>query len=178
MSEPLDPIRYPIGRFAMPEAVTPEARAAWVQRLDRLPARLRLAVAGLDEAQLGTPYRDGGWTVRQVVHHVADAHAHLALRVRFALAEDAPTVQPFDEDAWAVLPDAAAPVSMSLAQLNGTHARLAWLLRTLSDADWQRTVFHPVRNAHLTVEWMAGMYAWHGDHHAAQIEGLRARRGW
>ncbi|MCA0267673.1 MAG: putative metal-dependent hydrolase [Bacteroidetes bacterium] len=174
----LDPIRFPIGRFEMPEVVTGDVRAGWIQRLDRLPARLRLAVAGLNEAQLDTPYREGGWTARQVVHHIADAHAHLSNRVRHALTEDVPTILPFEENDWAELPDArTAPVSMSLAVLNGTHARLAALLRTLDDDQWQRSIYHPARQAHLTVEWMAGMYAWHGDHHTAQIEAFRKRSG-
>lgn len=175
----LDPVRYPIGRFTMPEALSVAERAAWVQRFDRLPPRLRLAVAGLDDERLDTPYREGGWTVRQVVHHLADAHEHLGIRIRLILTEDAPTLRPFEENDWAELPDArTAPVAPSLAILNGVHARLALLLRTLSDADWARTGYHPARDAHLSVAWMVGMYTWHGDHHAAQIEALRRRMGW
>lgn len=175
----LDPVRYPIGVFALPEPVTAAHRAGWTRALADLPARLRQSVAGLDDAQLDTPYREGGWTVRQVVHHVADAHQNLSIRFRLALTEDGPTVRPFDENTWAELPDARTfPTEASLAVVDGLHARLAALLGTLGEAEWARTFYHPVQQKHLRLDEIAGRYAWHGDHHAAQIEALRGRMGW
>ena len=176
---PADPVRYPIGPFVLPDPVTPAHRAAWGKAVTFLPARLRLAAAGLGDAQLDTPYREGGWTLRQVVHHVADAHPVLAARIRQALAEDRPAVTPFDETAWAALPDARVlPVEPSIAVVDGVHTRLSALLETLDEAAWERAFYHAGQGRWLTVEEAVGRLAWHGDHHVGQIVGHRRRQKW
>jgi hypothetical protein len=146
--------------------------------LGELPQDLRSAVDGLEDAQLDTPYREGGWTVRQVVHHVADSHMNCYLRIKFALTEAAPTIMPYDENAWAALHDGAdAPVEWSLALVEALHARLLMLLQSLSSTAWQRTFVHP-ENGPLKLETVALLYAWHSKHHVAHITALRAAKGW
>jgi hypothetical protein len=173
-----DDLRYPIGKFHLEGAITPERLAEWIGQIAEAPARLREAVAGLDEGQLDTPYRPGGWTVRQVVHHLPDSHLNSYTRFRLALTEDEPTIKPYDEVRWAELPDArTAPPEPSLALLEGLHQRWVLLLQSLTDADWGRRFVHPelgVRTLRQTV----AMYAWHGRHHVAHITSLRRRQGW
>lgn len=174
---PVDP-RYPIGRFERPAALTRADVLAAVDALEAAPAALRAAVAGLDDAQLDTPYREGGWTVRQLVHHVADSHAHMALRIRFALTQDAPTIMAYDENAWVALADATAgAVEPSLRMLEGTHARLVTLLRALPSEALARTYVHPERGP-MRLDLTAALYAWHGRHHVAHVTALRERMGW
>ena len=171
--------RYPIGHFEVPGSITTAHRDGWVGRIAAQPERLRRAVAGLTNAQLDTPYRDGGWTVRQVVHHVADSHLNAYTRLRLALTEDAPTIKPYDEARWAALEDARhMPPGPSLSLLDGLHARWTALLETLGEAEWARTFVHPALGRAMALDEAAGMYAWHGDHHAAHIESLRERKGW
>ncbi len=173
----LDP-RYPVGHHVRPDTVALNARNAAVQDLALLPQRLRAAVAGLTEAQLDTSYRDGGWTVRQVVHHVADSHLNAVMRVRFALTEDEPTVKPYDEAAWARLADASTgPVEWSLGVLHGLHARWTELLARLTEEQWQRAFVHPV-NGRTPLDQATLLYAWHSRHHTAHITQLRAAHGW
>lgn len=173
----LDELRYPVGRFRPPDARTPGVRAAHMETLRRLPERLRAAVAGLSEAQLDTPYREGGWTVRQVVHHLADSHANAYVRFKLALTEDWPTVKPYDEAAWARLPDSRLPLDSSLAVLDGVHRRLAALLESMSEADFQRGLNHP-EMGRMTLAAKLAMYDWHARHHTAHITTLRSRMGW
>lgn len=171
-------LRYPIGRLTRAETVTPELRNKWIETLSGQPERLRTAVAGLSDAQLDTPYREGGWTVRQVVHHIADTNTVLAVRMRLVAAETNPPLQPFDENLWAELPDArTGPVEPSLVLLDGLHARLTMLLRQLSDGEWARTGQHPVTGPNR-LDRMVEMYTWHGDHHIAHITSLRERENW
>ncbi len=147
-------------------------------QLGELPQNLRFAVRKLNNAKLDTPYREGGWTVRQVVHHVADSHMNCYLRVKFALTEHDPTIMPYDEDLWAHLHDAeCAPVEWSLDLLEALHARLLMLLRSLKKDQWQRAFVHP-ENGRMTLETVALSYAWHSRHHVAHITALRAARGW
>ncbi len=171
--------RYPVGRFTAPVSLDATGRRAAITVLEELPDRLAAAVDGLDEAQLDTPYREGGWTVRQVVHHVADSHVNAAVRVRLALTEDTPTIRPYEEKRWAELPDARTlPVAPSLELLRGLHARWVALLASLDEAGWQRTLVHPEYDAPLTIWSITALYDWHSRHHVAHVTHLRAREGW
>lgn len=172
-----DELRYPVGRFAAPAASTPELRAAQIDTLRRLPERLREAVRGLDDAQLDTPYREGGWTVRQVVHHLADSHANSYVRFKLALTEDWPTIKPYDEAAWARLADSHLSIDLSLSFIDGMHARWAALLATLSDQDFERGFNHPEMGRQTLARSLA-LYEWHARHHTAHITALRQRLGW
>lgn len=173
MSDP----RYPIGEFRYSRPPGVAQRVTLIAQIEEAPARLRAAVAGLDAAQLATPYRDGGWTLRQVVHHVPDSHMNSYVRFRLALTEEEPSIRTYDEARWAELEDAAhGPLELSLRLLDALHARWVTLLRSLSEADWKRRLRHPERGL-LDLEHMLALYAWHGRHHVAQIDGLRERRG-
>jgi hypothetical protein len=175
MSDP----RYPIGPFVEPAAYSPASRAAALADLAALPGALRAAVAGLDDAQLDTPYRDGGWTLRQVVHHLPDSHLNGYARQKLAVTESEPTIRPYDENLWSVLGDAReAPPELSLALVDALHRRWVAFLRTLAPTDFARGYVHPQMNRRLSVDWSVAQYAWHGRHHVAQITALRAARGW
>jgi uncharacterized damage-inducible protein DinB len=173
-------LRYPIGHFEAPSHVTAGHRAAAIEAIAAAPAALRAAVSGLDAAQLDTPYRPDGWTVRQVVHHLADSHVNSYVRFRLALTESEPTIKPYDEAKWAELPDARGPlVAESLTLLTALHARWVALLRAMAPGDFARTLVHPERpGAPMTLDTMLALYAWHGRHHVAHIAALRERRGW
>ena len=173
----LDDLRYPIGRFARRPASLPGIRAAQIQTLRLLPERLRAAVAGLNDAQLDTPYREGGWTVRQVVHHLADSHAMAYIRFKLALTEDWPTIKPYDEAAWAKLPDSRLPVDGSLALIEALHGRWVALLEAMTEEDFARATTTPSMAASDLARMLA-MYEWHSRHHTAHITSLRARQGW
>jgi DinB superfamily len=172
----VDP-RYPIGKFKRPEQVTLHKRMAAIATLAEMPEKLRAALDGLGRDQLDTPYREGGWTVRQLVHHIADSHINAFIRVRLALTEDWPTIVTYDEKAWAVLHDSAAPVGWSVALLESLHARWVMLLESLTDEQWQRGFKHP-EHGESTVEMVTLTYAWHSLHHIAHITRLREREGW
>jgi len=171
-------LSYPIGKFDFSEAVSPESRPLLIDQIAAAPAAFRQAVQGLTDAQLDTPYRPGGWTVRQVVHHVADSHANSYIRFRLALTEPDPPVKGYDQTAWAELPDAvAAPVAYSLALLENLHLRWVDLLRSMSDAQFGRTFRHSELGS-VRLDTNLALYAWHGRHHAAHITALRERNGW
>jgi uncharacterized damage-inducible protein DinB len=173
----LDP-RFPIGPYASAGNIAAAERIHAIATLAELPGRLRDAVAGLDDGQLDTPYREGGWTLRQVAHHVADSHMNAFLRARMALTEEWPTVLPYDEKAWAMLEDStAAPVGWSLDLIEGLHARWVRLLESLSADEWQRGFKHP-KMGPMTVEAATLLYAWHSRHHVAHITHLRKKKGW
>ena len=173
----LDP-RYPIGSFQLPVASSPAMRAAQIETLRRLPERLRAAVSGLSEAQLDTPYRESGWTVRQVVHHLADSHANSYMRFKLALTEDCPTIKAYDEAAWAKLADSRLlPIDGSLAFLDALHARWVWLLEQMTEEEFARGYVHP-ENGRQSLAHALAIYDWHSRHHVAHITGLRARMGW
>lgn len=174
----LESLQYPIGRFFAPTIVTASDRAKWLQAITDAPGQLRAAAAGLSGQQLDTRYRPSGWTVRQVIHHVADSHLIIYTRTKLALTEDHPTIRPYNENLWAGLPDAnSAPVGMSLDLLDALHRRWTALLGSLSPRDWQRGYFHP-ESGDMTLERVLAMYAWHGRHHTAHITSLREREGW
>src|SRR5712692_1993934 len=162
----MDP-RYPIGKFEMPKEVTPARRQQAIGEIAATPAKLRAAVKGLNDAQLDTPYREGGWTVRQVVHHVPDSHLNAYCRFKLALTEAHPTIRPYDEARWAELSDSRdTPVETSLAMLESLHDRWTRLLRAMSDANFRRTLNHPESGV-MTLDALLGLYGWHGRHHVA-----------
>jgi uncharacterized damage-inducible protein DinB len=171
-------LRYPIGNFSYDGAMTDARRAACVTRIAAAPAALRAAVAGLSDAQLDTPYRPGGWTVRQVVHHVPESHMNAYVRFKLALTEDSPVIKTYEEAEWARLADVRqTPIEVSLTLLDALHARWLPVLRSLDDAQWQRTFRHPEWGA-IRIDQTLGLYAWHGRHHVAHVTGLRERQGW
>jgi len=171
-------LRYPIGRYQPPAAITAEHRHEWIHTLAHTPAKLRAAVDELGREQLDTPYRPGGWTIRQVVHHLPDSHMNAYVRFRLALTEDEPVIKPYHEHLWAELADAkAAPIGASLELFDGLHRRWVALLSALTPEQFQRTFRHPEIGVH-NLEWTLGMYAWHCGHHLAHIERLRERMGW
>lgn len=173
-----DDLRYPTGRFTFNPNVTPATRRAAIDAIRRAPAALRAAVEGLTDAQLDTPYRPGGWTVRQLVHHVPESHMNAFVRFKLALTEDNPTIKTYEESAWVGLRDVPkAPIATSLALLDALHERWVILLETLNDADWTRPLHHP-ESGRMTVDALLQLYAWHGAHHAAHVTALRTRSGW
>lgn len=171
-------LRYPIGKAETPRDLDPGQRRELISRIERTPDRLREAVAGLNAEQLDTPYRPGGWTVRQLVHHVPDSHLNAYTRVKLALTEDEPAIKTYDEGRWAELPDSrSVPVEVSLALLENLHRRWVALLRALPPAGFQKTLRHP-ELGQMTLDQVLGLYAWHGDHHVAHVTSLRQRMGW
>ncbi len=173
----IDDLRYPIGKFHPSTTVSQEDRRFAVMTLAEMPEALREALRGLDADQINTPYRPDGWTVRQLVHHVADSHMTAFLRVRRALTEDVPTVMGYNEKAFALLPDVAAPAEWSLELTEAVHARWVMMLQALDDAQWQRQFKHTERGL-STIEAATLLYAWHSRHHVAHITQLRKRQGW
>jgi len=170
--------RYPVGKFQPPAELTPELRASAIATIAELPENLRNAVAGLSTEQIDTPYREGGWTVRQLVHHIADSHAQAFMRMRLALTEDGPTVFGYSEKLWAELHDSlTAPVEWSLEMMEGTHARWVMLLQSLDEAQWKRGYKHAERGP-MVIENATMLYAWHCIHHTAHITHLRKQMGW
>ncbi len=171
-------LRYPIGKFHFDGPLTAHQKHAAFADIATAPANLRDAIKGLSEAQLDTPYRPGGWTVRQVVHHLPDSHLNSYIRFKLALTEDEPTIKPYAEDRWAELADTkATPVEVSLTMLDALHDRWVRLLRSLSPEEWERTFRHPELGA-MTLEKTLALYAWHGRHHVSHITSLRDREGW
>ena len=171
-------LRYPIGPFGSEPAASDAARSACLIQLAEAPSKLRTATAGLSDDRLDTPYRSGGWTVRQVVHHLADSHLNWYIRTRLALTEDEPTIRPYDQERWAELADARiGPIEPSLALYAALHARWVRLFESLAPEDWSRRFFHPERGW-LTLAGTLPMMVWHGRHHASQIAALRKRMNW
>ena len=172
-------LRYPTGTFLAPEIITDEIKQEWIQTLEDFPTRLENLVTNLSQEQLDTPYRDGGWTVRQVVHHCADSHHNSYIRFKWALTEDNPTIKAYDEKSWAALFDTkSAPLDISILHLKAVHAKLVYLLKGLSENDLHKTFVHPESNATVLLKENIGIYAWHCNHHYAHIENLLIRKGW
>ena len=170
--------RYPTGPFTAPDQPTKESRARAMDIIAETPERLRSAVQSLDEHQLDTPYREGGWTLRQVVHHVPDSHLNAYIRLKLALTEPAPVIKPYDEAAWANLADTTAvPIDVSLNLLEALHRRWVALLRAMRDDDFRREYVHPETGRHA-IDHLLALYAWHGPHHIAHITTTRDRMGW
>ena len=170
--------RFPIGKFHYDGTMTEQQKAQCLDDIEQTPARLRAAVRGLNDQQLDTPYRDGGWTVRQVVHHVPDSHMNSYVRFKLALTEDEPTIRPYMENLWAELPEAkSAPIELSLSLLESLHKRWVLALRGITADGWKRNLRHPEMGL-LSLEKTLALYAWHGKHHVAHITSLRERMGW
>ncbi|GAA3996561.1 bacillithiol transferase BstA [Hymenobacter fastidiosus] len=174
---PDDHLRYPIGRAELPTGpLSATERTACIQQIADLPAQLRAAAQAAGGEALQRPYRPGGWSGRQVIHHVADSHLNCYTRYRLALTEDNPTIRPYDETAWAELPDVAAtPITVSLTLLEALHSRWITLLHHLTEAQWRRTFYHPGTEREFTLDQALVMYAWHGRHHLAHVESLRGQ---
>ena len=171
--------RYPIGKFSSPSIITEEILQNWIQTLEHFPTRLENLVKDLSEVQLDTPYREDGWTLRQVVHHCADSHHHSYIRFKWALTEENPVIKAYDEADWAELFDTkTAPIEISLLHLKAVHAKLVYLLKGLSDKDLQKSFVHPETNETVVLSKNIGIYAWHCNHHFAHIENLLICKGW
>lgn len=170
--------RYPIGKYeALP--FSEATKKAWIHELKVAPTNLELTVQHLDKVQLDTPYREGGWTVQQVIHHLADSHMNAYFRIKLAITEDKPTIKPYDENAWAELPDNdMVPINVSITLLHALHIRLVATLKELTEEQFQRLVFHPAKNSDMSIWTLMGIYAWHGNHHVAHINNLRERNNW
>lgn len=169
--------RYPIGKYE-PQPFSTEQKEKWLADIKFLPEELERSIINLDAAQLQTAYREGGWTVQQLVHHVADSHMNAYTRFKLGLTEENPVIKPYDEKAWALLPDNDLPVNLSLTILHALHQRWYTAIRNVPDADWQRTVVHPEHGREMSLWLLLGLYAWHGKHHTAHITSLRENRGW
>jgi len=171
-------LKYPIGKY-IAQPFSDQQLQKWLIDIKNLPQHLENAILNLDEAQLNTVYREGGWMVKQVVHHVADSHMNAYIRFKLGLTEDNPAIRPYDEVAWAELKDSLElPVNISLTLLHALHSRWYYILKKMSEADLQKTVFHPEHKAEMTLWHLLGMYAWHSRHHVAHITSLRERMNW
>ena len=171
-------LRYPVGKFHFDGPPTDEQRKKFIDEIAQAPANLRIAVKGLSDQQLDTPYRPDGWTVRQVVHHVPDSHLNAYVRFKLALTEDEPTIKPYEQQLWAELSDTKeTPIEISLTMVDALHDRWVRLLRSLQPRDWQRTFRHPELGM-VSLEKNLALYSWHGQHHVRHITALREREGW
>jgi hypothetical protein len=175
----LEKAKHPIGLFVKPDKITPEILKDNISGISALPERLRKETEHLSDAQLDTSYREGGWTIRQLVHHLADAHINGYIRFKLALTEDNPTIKPYDENKWSELIDARTmPIESSLKLIEGLHNRWTVLLNSMTEADFVKTYFHPEHGKKLNLDEVLGEYAWHSEHHLAQITELKKRKKW
>ncbi len=173
----MDP-RYPIGKFE-PQPFSGQLKNDWILDIKFLPGLVEQSLLNLDEAQLETPYREGGWTIKQLVHHIADSHINAYCRFKITLTEDNPTIRTYDEKLWAEMSDTKnLPVNISTTLLFALHARWYEILKEVSDSDWNRTLFHPGQQREMRLWDLLGIYAWHGKHHVAHITRLRENRNW
>lgn len=177
--ENMEQLQYPIGKFHCPKEISQNQISDWIEVLEAFPKRLETSTSRLSAEQLDTPYRPGGWTVRQLVHHIADSHHHSYTRFKWALTEDEPLIKAYEEKEWSSLFDArTAPIQLSLTYITALHAKLVYLLKGLSADDLKRYFLHPEGNTVVTVAENIGKYAWHSNHHFAHIDGLLKREGW
>lgn len=171
-------LKYPVGHYEE-QPFSEKQLKDWLLQIKHLPLLLEHAITNLDEAQLETPYRPDGWTVKELVHHVADSHINAYMRFKLGLTEDNPTIRPYDQEKWAALPDTKnLPVNISTTLLHALHRRLFEILSNMEEADWRKTIFHPEQKKKISLWYLLGMYAWHGRHHVAHITALRERNGW
>lgn len=178
-NEALEKLQYPIGVFDCPNTISKEDMASWISILEHFPQRLEHLVSNLTDKHLDTPYRPGGWTLRQVVHHLADSHHHSYIRFKWALTENKPVIKYYYEALWAELDDSRlGPIDISLLHLKAVHAKLVYLLKGLSDADLNKSFIHPEHNEEVVLKKNIGIYAWHCNHHYAHIENLIKHKGW
>lgn len=172
-------LRYPIGHFTYNGEISIEQIEHWIKDIEQLPNELKKAIDGLSDNQLDTPYREGGWTIRQVIHHLSDSHMNSIIRFKLTLTEEEPTIRPYFEDRWADLNDyIETPIQTSLSLLESLHARWVILLRLLNSSDYKRAFIHPESNQKVQLDYNLGIYSWHGKHHMAHITTLRERMGW
>ncbi|TDO28115.1 YfiT family bacillithiol transferase [Sediminibacterium goheungense] len=170
--------RYPIGKY-QPQPYSEQQKKEWLADIQFLPEEVERAILNLDAAQLHTPYREGGWTVQQLVHHIADSHMNAYIRFRLGLTEDNPTIKPYDENEWVKLADIdTVPINVSLTLLHALHQRMLATIKDLTPEQWERKVTHPEHGREMTLWFLLGLYAWHGRHHTAHITTLRANKGW
>lgn len=174
----LQQLKYPTGKFSTPENYTPEFRSHCIAKFKELPGKVKQATFNLSDDQLDVPYREGGWSVRQIVHHLADSHMNSFARFKLTLTEDVPTIKPYEQDLWVAGPDGKLPIRHSLSILDGVHARLSHVLDHMSKEDFDRKLFHPEMKKELDLNSMMALYAWHGHHHLAQITELKKRKNW
>jgi hypothetical protein len=174
----LELLKYPIGKFVAPDTVSDALLNEWITTIEGLPKKLNNAVQSLSDEQLDTPYRPEGWSVRQVIHHIADSHMNAYLRFKLALTEDTPTIKPYDEQAWAMLFDYTTEVESSLQLITALHAKWALLLKGMSSKDFEKQYYHPENKQYSTLQHVTGMYAWHSNHHLAHITHLAKRSDW
>lgn len=174
----IEDLRYPIGKF-VPQPFSKEQKEAWLLDIKFFPGELERAVQNLDAYQLETPYRDGGWSVQQLVHHIADSHMNAFIRFRLGLTEENPPIKPYEEAEWAKLNDVnTVPINVSVTLLHALHQRWYATLKDLDDKQWERTVFHPEHKKEMSLWFLLGMYAWHGKHHVKHITSLKERNNW
>lgn len=179
MDDSHEQLRFPIGRYEAPERYDPELQNEWISAIEALPKWLDLCIENLDEHQLQTSYRPGSWTIIQVIHHIADSHMNAYIRLKLALTEDSPVIKPYDEKAWAELPDVeTVPVNISITLLHALHRRWGQTLRNMQPEEWERTYYHPEYEEMVPLWQMTDLYAWHGRHHMEQIRQHRERMGW
>lgn len=171
-------LQYPIGKFQAREDYSPEEIQSYIERIASLPSRLRSATANLNRQQLDTPYRDGGWTVRQVVHHVADSHMNAYIRLKWTLTEDSPLIKAYDEKAWAQTPETNESIELSLDLIEALHKKWCTLLKKVPQSELKKYFTHPQTQKQVTLQTQLAMYAWHSDHHLAHITNLKSRMGW
>jgi hypothetical protein len=162
--------RYPTGRLSSKESYSPEEVKSFIQRIEDLPAKVDAVLKTLSEKQLDTPYRDGGWTARQVLHHLPDSHLNAYIRIKWTLTEETPTIKPYDEKAWAVTPETTGDPQLSLAMLKALHAKWVALLKVLTPADLERKFFHPDSKKYVRLDQAIATYAWHGEHHLGHLK--------
>lgn len=179
MTENIELLKYPIGKFIAPASVSSDQIASWIGELEALPSRIREAVVGLNDEQLDTSYRPGGWTLRQVIHHIPDSHMNAYIRFKLAVTQDHPTILPYMEDRWAELEDGKnAPIAVSLDLIESIHKRWTMFLRSLNEAQFSRTYFHPENQKTFILHNVLGMYAWHGEHHLQHILKTKQSNNW
>ncbi len=174
----MEDLKFPIGKY-IEQPFSEEQLKEWLLDIQLLPQQIEYAVTNFDEHQLNTPYREGGWTVKQLVHHVADSHMNAYIRFKLGLSEDNPVIKPYDQDAWAKMPDTEnLPINISITILYAVHLRWYEILKNISGSEWDRTVVHPEYNKKMSLWYLLGLYAWHSKHHTAHITKLRERMAW
>lgn len=176
--ETLEKLKYPVGRFHAPDNFTDASRQLAIETLRALPGKLTPIVNALNDDQLQTPYRPDGWTVKQLVHHIADSHMNSYARFKFGVTEEKPTIMPYDQDAWVKTPENELPVSVPLSIIDGIHQKLSALLSSFSEAEFKRTIIHPEMMEEISLDKLAALYSWHSEHHLAHITELIKREGW
>ena len=174
----LNKLRYPIGKYKAPDVITKEIVDGWIKTIAEHPSRLRQLVNGLSDEQLDTPYRPGGWTIRQVVHHLPDSHVNSYVRFKWTLTEEKPTIKAYHEDRWAELMDSIGPIDTALNLLDAIHTKWVIVLKGLDHNDLKKSFIHPESGRETLLEWNIGMYAWHCDHHYAHIEKVLNEKNW